>query len=105
MDVCHSGKLNIKMEQLDECIGCETGADCDLAHRGEDGRYHPECCTRAAEHERMKSKGEREPPAYASVEAALHILELEDRVKEQQKQIEELQRELEQEKKAVHDIS
>ena len=90
MDVRHSGKLNIKMEQLDECIGCETGAECDGAHRGEYWRYHPECCTRAAELERMQSKGEHKPPAYASVEAALHILDLEDRVKEQQKQIDSL---------------
>ncbi len=86
MDVRHSGKLNIKMEQLDECIGCETGAECDGAHRGEDGRYHPECCTRAAKNARLR----KATAAYASVEAALHILDLEDRVKEQQKQIEGL---------------
>jgi hypothetical protein len=112
--VRHSGKLNIKMEQLDECIGCETGAECDWAHRGEDGKYFPECCTRAAELERVTSKDKTElppppppeghigiftPPEYASLEAALHILKLEDQVNDQQKQIEELQRELEQEKK------
>ena len=124
MDVRHSGKLNIKMEQLNECNdyepasesdyewcgGCETGADCDLAHRSEDGRYHPECCTRAAQFERevetgvrratmslywgYRRRSEEEEHVWRNV-----VGELEDRVKEQQKQIEELQRELEQEKK------
>ena len=38
----------------EECLGCETGAECDGAHRLENGDFHPNCCTRAAEAERAK---------------------------------------------------
>jgi hypothetical protein len=39
----------IDVPESDECIGCETGCDCDDAHRDESGNYHPMCCSRAAE--------------------------------------------------------
>jgi hypothetical protein len=37
-----------------ECLGCESGTDEDQAHRLEDGRFHPNCATRAAEEEKEK---------------------------------------------------
>lgn len=41
---------NPKDEEIpDECLGCETGADCDGAHRLLNGDFHPKCCTHAAE--------------------------------------------------------
>jgi len=27
----------------EECLGCATGAECDGAHRGDNGQYHPSC--------------------------------------------------------------
>lgn len=27
----------------EECLGCATGAECDGAHLGDDGEYHPNC--------------------------------------------------------------
>ena len=39
---------------LEECLGCESGVDYMGPHLGKDGLYHPFCCTRAAEIERME---------------------------------------------------
>ena len=42
---------------IEECLGCETGTGSDQAHRLENGRFHPNCATRAAEQEKELNRG------------------------------------------------
>jgi len=52
----------------DECLGCDTGCDYDGSHRDESGNYHPNCCTRAAEIERMPQSNARPITYHAEAE-------------------------------------
>lgn len=40
----------------EDCLGCESGTGEDQAHRLEDGSFHPNCATRAAEAYRTKPR-------------------------------------------------
>jgi len=38
-----SSVMTPSLNEVYECIGCETGADCDSSHQMDNGEYYPGC--------------------------------------------------------------
>ncbi len=53
-----------ELDELEECLGCETGVDYIGAHLDECGKYNKFCCTRAAETERNMLNNKKLKPSF-----------------------------------------